>query len=187
MLTRLIEAHPELLAEAAALADTQLAAVDSDNVADEIADAFGALCVEDIWERSGARAHGEYVEPSEAAWDLIEETLAPFLAELERRVALARGADATAYCRGALLRLYRVGHGDGEFLQGHAPDAIEEAAGSMLDAWKKLRPRNARTWDRRRESESMSQFFSRELPEWESFLKRALGRVPAKARKERKR
>ncbi len=46
--------------------------------------------------------------------------VAPFIADLTRRVGLSRRAKATALCRGVLLGLYRISQGEGEFLDGRA-------------------------------------------------------------------
>jgi hypothetical protein len=45
-------------------------------------DELDALEVGDVWDRAGPTRHG-YVEPSEAADQMIEGVLAPFLEELE--------------------------------------------------------------------------------------------------------
>lgn len=54
------------------------------------------------------RADGSYVDPAEAGWDVVEEAVAPFLGDLNRRVALGRRAQATTICQGILLGLYHV-------------------------------------------------------------------------------
>ncbi len=58
LLVALLDAHPELVAEAAVLADGQLGAVTVKGVAEEVAFALGLLEVESIWERSGSQPGG---------------------------------------------------------------------------------------------------------------------------------
>ena len=182
LLGTLIDAHPDLLVEVAALTDEQLGAVTAESMAEEVAFALEGLSVEDVWERAGAHADGSYVEPTEAAWEVVEKTVAPFLADLARRAALGRAAEATAICQGVLLALYRVSDGDGEFLEGHAPDTLEGAAVGTVEVWRMGRMGRrgrARSGGQAREVAAMRSFVSNALPKWRSFLSRALGRAPA--------
>jgi hypothetical protein len=138
LLAAILAAHPELVAEAAELADAQLGAVTVEDVAEDVAFAVGELHVEDVWERSGPRADGEYVEPTEAAWTVVEEAVAPFIHDLARRLELGRRAEATVLCQGTLLGLYRVSQEEGDFLDGR-PDSLEEVAALAIATWKKGR------------------------------------------------
>jgi hypothetical protein len=137
LLATLLDAYPELLTEVADLAEAELGAVTAEDLAEEVAFALEGLSVEDIWERAGTQPDGSYLEPTEAAWEVVEEAVAPFIADLTRRVELGRRAEAIALCQGVLLSLYSISHGEGEFLDGHAPDTLEEAAASALESWRK--------------------------------------------------
>lgn len=143
--------------------------------------------VEDIWERAGSHADGSYVEPTEAAWEIVDEAVAPFLADLTRRTELDRRAEATAICQGMLLALYRVSEGDDEFLEGHAPDTLEEAAHGAVEGWKKGLKGSGRSGGSARELAAMRSFVSNGLPEWRSFLSRVLGQAQARSGGRRKR
>ncbi len=74
LLHALLQAHPELTEEARSLARRGHQAVDRREVAARVVEAFDALTVEEFWSRSGRHAHG-YVEPADAAWELLEETI----------------------------------------------------------------------------------------------------------------
>lgn len=108
VLVALLDAHPELVAEATALAEAQLGEVTVEDVAEDVGFALGQLQVEDIWQRAGTQPDGEYVDPTDAAWELVEEAAAPFFEDLERRLGLGRSAEAMAVCQGILLGLYRL-------------------------------------------------------------------------------
>ena len=84
LLATILDAHPELVAEAADLADAQLGDLTLEDVAEDVMFELGLLHVEDIWERSGAQLDGQYVEPIEAAWEVVEEAVAPFIEDLAR-------------------------------------------------------------------------------------------------------
>lgn len=177
LLGRLLDARPELVQEAAALAGRDLGAVSVKRVAGEVARAVGALGIEDVWSRSGPQPDGGYVEPIEAAWSVLEAAIDPFLRDLERRIQLGREPEALAICQGVLLGLYRVEQAEGdEFLEGHAPDHLGEAAAFVVETWKRGRGREKPRGPLDRDS--MRAFFREELPEWKSFLIRVLGRAP---------
>jgi hypothetical protein len=177
LLGRLLDARPELVEEAAALASHDLGAVRVKRVAGEVARAVGALRIEDVWSHSGPQRDGSYVEPTEATWIVLEAAINPFLRDLERRIELRREPEALAICQGALLGLYRVEQAAGDdFLEGHAPDDLRGAASFVVETWKRGRGRASPRGSLDRDP---MRAFSREaLPEWESFLIRVLGRAP---------
>jgi len=182
LLGSLLDTRPDLVPEVAALADAKLGEVSVESVAEEVAWAIGELRVEDIWDGSGSQPDGSYVDPTEAAYAVVDNALAPFVQDLERRLGLGREDEAAGVCQGILLGLYQVkvqcrDRGN-EFLDGYAPDAIEEAAGFVLESWKKTGgradPRRGRSWA------GMRRFVSEDLPGWRSPLLRVLGRPPKK-------
>lgn len=116
--------------------------------------------------------------------ELVEEAVAPFIEDLARRTELGRRAEAVALCQGTLLGLYRLSQEEEEFLDGHAPDSLEDAAALALATWKKSGKGRARTGTRAKEWEAMRSFVSDALPEWRSFLTRTLGRIPTRDRRE---
>ncbi len=183
LLAALLDVHPELLGEVAGLAEARLGAVTAEDVAEDVAFALECLSVEDIWERAGTQSDGSYMEPGEAAWEVVEEPLAPFLADLTRRIELGRREEATALCRGILLGLYRCSQGEREFLDGHAPDTLEEAAASAVTVWKKGRKARAGSGPGTRELAAMRKFLLDAVPEWEPFLTRTIGRARKKGKR----
>ena len=180
LLATLLDAYPELLTEVADLAEAELGAVTAEDLAEEVAFALEGLSVEDIWERAGTQPGGSYLEPTDAAWEVVEEAVAPFIADLTRRVELGRRAEATALCQGVLLSLYSISHGEGEFLDGHASDTLEGAAASAVEAWKKGSRDRAGSGVRARELAAMRRFLSDALPDWEPFLRRTIGPIHKK-------
>jgi len=176
LLRALLDAHPELQAEVAELADAELAATTVEGVAEEVASALDDLSIEDVWAHAGNGSDGSYVEPAEAGWDVIEKAVAPFLGDLTRRVGLGRRTEATTICQGILLGLYRVSQREGEFLDGHTTDTLEEMAYAAVKAWKSGARGKARSRASATEVTAMRAFVSKRLPEWRSFLSRSLGR-----------
>jgi hypothetical protein len=77
VLRRLLEAHPELSSEADEIARPLLQHQDYRDIAAEIEDEVRVLDYEVLNARAG-RHEWDYVEPSETAWEILEETVEPF-------------------------------------------------------------------------------------------------------------
>ncbi len=77
MLRSLLERHPELVAEADEIAEAAVTEVDADAIAEDVEQAVLGLDIDDLGARAGRKSWG-YVEPTEAAWDLLEEAVDPF-------------------------------------------------------------------------------------------------------------
>lgn len=134
VLRRLLEAHPDLSTEAAGIARSLLRQVDYLQVAAEIEDEIRALDYEDLNARAGSHEWG-YVEPSEAAVEILEETLEPFVEDMKRHLDLGLEAEALEICKGVVLGCYRLSEREGGEVLEWAPDFPGEAAGNVLEAW----------------------------------------------------
>jgi hypothetical protein len=106
VLRSLLERHPDLVAEAEAMASAAVTEVDADAVAEDVEQAVLDLDIDDLGTRAGRKSWG-YVEPTEAAWELLGEAVDPFLEEMKRHVELGFEAAAAGMCAGIVLGLYR--------------------------------------------------------------------------------
>lgn len=143
-------------------------------VAARVVTALGNFGVADLQGRSGRTQLG-YIEPSQAAWDILEDAVRPFLDNMHRQVELGLGAEALETCKGVAMGLYRIEHARDPGLIGWAPDfAAETTAGAiaMLRAGRRSRKRAAkRTADEVRHG--LSPEFIREfVPKWAEMLTR---------------
>jgi len=134
VLRRLLEAHPNLSTQAEGIARSLLHQVDYQEVAAEIEDEIRALDYEDLNARAGSHEWG-YVEPSEAAVEILEETLEPFVEDMKRHLDLGLEAEALEICKGVVLGCYRLSEREGGEVLEWAPDFPGEAAGNVLEAW----------------------------------------------------
>jgi hypothetical protein len=132
VLRRLLEAHPDLSSEANEIARSLLHEQRYEDVAAEIEDEIRALDYEDLNARAGAHEWG-YVEPSEAAWEILEETVQPFLDDMKRHMELGLEAEALEICKGMVLGLYQLSERKGGDVLGWAPDFPAEADGNALE------------------------------------------------------
>src|SRR5260370_12124351 len=94
-----------LAREIDAVAGELLGEVDVAGVAANVMDELESLDVDDIFDKSGARRDG-YVDPGEAAFQMFEEALAPFLQDMERYRTLGLPEQANACCLGILQGIY---------------------------------------------------------------------------------
>ena len=134
VLRRLLKAHPELSSEAEQMARSPLHQVDYQEVAAEIEGEIRALDYEDLNARAGSHEWG-YVEPSEAAEEILEETLEPFVEDLKRHLELGLEAEALEICKGLVRGCYRLSEREGGDVLGWASDFPGEAAGNALEIW----------------------------------------------------
>ena len=84
--------------------------------------------------RAGRHEWG-YVEPTDAAWEILEEALEPFIQDMRRQIELGLEAEALEICKGVVLGLYRIEHGESSPVAEWVPDFPAEVAGNMLETW----------------------------------------------------
>ena len=83
----LVAADHELEDRAERAARSRLAQVETDDVANAVLAALLALDHEDLAANAGRTRYG-YVEPTEAAWSLLEGAVEPWLEDITRRASL---------------------------------------------------------------------------------------------------
>jgi len=111
-----------------------LATVTADDIASAVAAELLAFDQDDLAAHAGPTRYG-YVEPTEAAWSLLEEAIAPWIDDLERRARLGLGDAARHLGLGILQGLTRISDTtDDQRLLSWAPDFPGQAADSVLRA-----------------------------------------------------
>jgi hypothetical protein len=134
VLRHLLEVHPDLSSEAEAMARSLLHQVKYEEIAAEIEDEIRALDYEVLNARAGSHEWG-YVEPAEAAMEILEETVEPFREDMKRHLELGLEAEALEICKGLVLGCYRLSERKGGDVLGWATDFPAEAAGNALEVW----------------------------------------------------
>ena len=171
VLRRLLAVHPDLSSEAEEIARSLLHEVHYEEVAAEIEDEIRALDYEDLNARAGSHEWG-YVEPSEAAVEILEETVEPSLEDLKRHLELGLEAEALEICKGLVLGCYRLSEREGGDVLGWAPDFPGEAAGNALEVWYTggNDPKNRKRGERKRPS--LPPDFLSLVPKWVPMIER---------------
>jgi hypothetical protein len=137
VLGELLAARPDLREPAEAYAVQVMTDADRSAVADDVEDALQGLDIEELNARAGHRPGRGYVHPAEAADEILDEALQPFLDDLQRRAGLGIGSAVVELAVGVLLGLYNCRHGNSETLLEYSPDyAAERASGVVSDCAK---------------------------------------------------
>ena len=144
-------------------ATVYLSNVDPAEVAAALYAELDALEVEEVWDRAGPKRHG-YVDPGEAAHEMVQEVIDPFLQELRKYQKLEMRAQANQMCMGLLLGLYRFEHESKSEFKNWAVDAPAAFAEAVIDVWKEGSPGRA-------DVQEVKRFIDEELNGWVTQLR----------------
>jgi len=134
VLEQLLAAHPELVEEAEGLVSALLLSATADATADEVADQLGSLGFEDLASRAGRIPGRGYIHETDAAWELLEEALEPFLADMRRHANLGFVESAASIASGAITGLGRLRRApDGQLIAFAGDDTIDTLTETVLD------------------------------------------------------
>lgn len=172
VLQRLLAAHADLRAEAEQIARGLLGEVTLESVADDVEHALRSLDLDALGSRAG-RHRGGYTSPTEAAWELLQEAVDPFLSDLKRQMKLGLEMEALEICKGILLGLYRIRDTRSDEFLGWAEDFPAEAAADAVRVLAGGKQRVA-SGPRRARPHFGEEFVDKHLPEWSDLIARAL-------------
>jgi len=171
VLRRLLTAHPALRSEARQIAKSLLSEVEFEWVADEVEEAVRDVGLDELGSRAGKHSWG-YTEPSEAAWELLEECVSPFIEDMKRQFELALDAEALETCKGVVLGLYRVRNEEGGDVLQWTPDFPAENAAHAIAAWRDGGKKKAAGGSRRKQRVFPANFVVESVPEWADLIDR---------------
>ena len=133
VLAELLASHPELRPEADQAARRLLDTASVDDISDDVAAALGNLPLEALATRAGRVRGRGYIHETDAACELIEETVKPFLADLRRRASVGLDDAAVVVATGIVAGLYRASGAEDGTIVGYAgPDLLSELAEAVL-------------------------------------------------------
>ena len=139
ILTALLQAHPQLLVEAEQLAAGFLSQEDRHAVAEDVADELRALHLSQLADRAGPQWGGGYVDPHDAADEMLDEIVQPYLDDLERRARIGAVQAAREIGFGVLMGLYACrDEDDNDRVLTHAgtPDAVDNLGSQAIRVMK---------------------------------------------------
>jgi hypothetical protein len=141
LLDDLLAARPDLRVVAEILAARRTASEESEEsaaVADDVEATLRGLDIEELNGRAGPVPGRGYVHPAEAAHEILDEALQPFIDDLQRQSELDMASAAVEVGVGILRGLYGCRHGDPESLLEYSPDYPAARASEVLDHCEKL-------------------------------------------------
>jgi hypothetical protein len=138
VLDELLATRPDLREHAEAYAAQLMSGGDRSVIAGDVEDALQGLEIEELNTRAGYRPGRGYVHPAEAADEILDEALQPFLDDLQRRSDLGMEPAAAELAVGILLGLYNCRHGNSETLLEYSPDYAGDRASDVVGHCAKL-------------------------------------------------
>jgi hypothetical protein len=140
-----------------------LTEIDLNEIADTVLFALEAIDAEDCWNRSGRSGYG-YTSPDEAAIELIEGELRPFLDQIDRYHDLGMADQEAICCMGVTLGCYRFEQEAKTEFRGWSVDIPGDIVHLLLEKWQKRTRRRARI-------NTMRTFVREHCPRWAKRLR----------------
>lgn len=181
VLRELLERHKDLRGEANEIAESLIDDVSDEAVAEDVAYLVGSIGIEEIGGRAGKQSWG-YVEPSQAAWDLLEESLEDIRADMKRRVEAGMKPAAEKICQGIVLGLHEADGTNSDGALGWAPDFPAEAAAWSLSLLLELYPQG----QRRAAGNRVIRGVEEKADSWVEMLERVVSRLATKKQRKRR-
>lgn len=173
LLRTILDRHPELVPEAEEIARAVVADVEAEAVAGDVERAVLDLDLSELHSRAGRQEWG-YVEPSEAAWEILAEAIDPFLEDMKRHVDLGLEAAAVGTCAGIVLGLYRCRGQNADRVLGWAEDFPADAAGDAVARLaSESRAKHRRAW-------RLPDSVVAQMPEWVEMIGRCSSPSPGR-------
>jgi hypothetical protein len=116
--------------------------VDADEIMEEVFCELDRLGIEDLNGRSGRTRYG-YVEPYDAAWEIFEETMTPFVDEMTKNQQRGLSSAAKTYCVGIVKGLWKYEKESISDFKDWVTDAPGEYIDTIVKEWKKGKPDDA--------------------------------------------
>jgi hypothetical protein len=139
VLKGLLEDYPLLTKKIYDAAMKVASGVDSDTIRGKVFCELDMLDMNDLSGRAGKTRYG-YVEPHDAAWELFEEALAPFIDEMKKNQQRALPATAKAYCIGIIKGLRQYEKDSRSDFKDWVTDAPGEYVDTVVEEWRKGNP-----------------------------------------------
>ncbi len=172
VLRALLEEHPDLSSEAEAVAVEMVSSPSVEDVAEDVFDAVTSLGMDAFHGRAGKQAWG-YVEPSQAAWDLLGEAVEDVVSDMKRRMDLGLQKAAETICCGIVFGLHKAKNVGSDGPLAWAPDfPAEEACHAVAEL---IRACPAK--DRGAARDCLVETLGGIVPEWDEMIAQAADRA----------
>jgi hypothetical protein len=134
-----------------------------DDIAEAVFDALDLIDVQDCLDQADSPRDGD-TSPREAALDIIELDLQPFVDQVERYHELGLPEQEATYCMAVILGAYRFEHESKSEFRKLAADIPAGCAGSLMEDWRRRNPQQAGI-------DAMYAFIRERCPKWANWLR----------------
>ena len=138
-LKALLDDTPDFTKKIYDVAMKVIGGVDSDDIKEDVYFELDMLDVEDMSNRSGRTRYG-YVEPYDAAYEMFEEALYPFIEEMKKNQQRELPILAKAHCIGIIKGLQQYENESTSDFKDWVVDAPLGYVHNVIDEWKKGKP-----------------------------------------------
>jgi hypothetical protein len=139
VLEDLLNDTPDLTKTVYDIAVKTAVAVDADEIMEDVFCGLDVLDIDDLNSRTGRTGYG-YVEPYDAAWDIFEEALKPFIDEMKKNQRRALPTAAKAHCIGIIKGLWKYEEESNSEFKDWVTDVPIEYIDRVVYEWKKGDP-----------------------------------------------
>ena len=139
VLRDLLSDSPDLTKKVYEIALKVAGDVEADAIMENVFHELDMLDMDDLNGRAGRTRYG-YVEPHDAAWELFEEALNPFIDEMRKNQRRTLPAAAKTYCIGIIKGLWKYKEESISDLKDWVEDAPGEYVETVVEEWKKGNP-----------------------------------------------
>jgi hypothetical protein len=139
---------------------------DVETIAEDLYFDLEQLEVEEVWDRSGQTRDG-YVEPQDAANEMAQEVIEPYLTGITRYQRLGMRQEAMYLCMGILQGLYQFEHQSTSTFREWATDLSLSYAEDAIEQWRG-------GGVKRKAVAELRAFIETSLPLWSATLLRSL-------------
>ncbi len=145
VLHQILIRHRDLRDEANCIASDLLNDISVEAVSEEVTDLILGVGLEVLGNRAGKQPWG-YVEPGQAAWEVLEESIEGIQKEMEKRMQAGLERSAEKLCRGIVIGLHNAMAANCDGALAWAPDfPVEAASRSVLNLLELYPPNRKRT------------------------------------------
>lgn len=134
ILRSLIRQYPEIAARAEELAEEILLDVDIEDIANSLADDLNGPAIEAVWDSSGGTRDG-YVDPSERAYEMLEEIINPYIDEMKIYILRDMKDQSRDYCAAILLGMHKFETEYSSLVLGEVPDFCYDMSQYVREKW----------------------------------------------------
>jgi hypothetical protein len=135
ILQQLAAQDEKLAAQIASMALAYLSDVDAEEIAETLRFELESLTPEEVWDRAGNTRYG-YVETGEAAEQMMEVVLEPYLEEMRKYYKTGLAWEAQQMCQGLMLGFYDFEHQSKTEFKDWAVDSPLYFALKVLTVWR---------------------------------------------------